>query len=188
MNFYPIKPASKKTPKEILEAIGQAVLSLYPGLEIKTDLCASDSNQSHFSTLFFRKHSGRFIGVYISMEPLTHAALDGFEHQISETFKMRHEKDPAYDLDEVFVCFPSLGKGVAESLARMSSKSVFFKYYFLTNSFEESLALKKYTVEQIDKIPHENISKHFYRRIILSREELLELMELSLDLKKIPVF
>ena len=128
-------------------------------------------------------------------EPITFSLLEA----IKEEFKRIQIALNEFELEKscsAFVFFPSLGKGVTEIFSQYSAVWSFFRYQFLNSDKQEGFVLEEYSHQGAEEATSElaflfetvkanRFSQHWLKRSCLTREELLELIEISLNLKEI---
>jgi len=146
------------------------------------------------SFLFVHEESQAFIWARIFLDPLSHAALDQIREELQETRSILTSLSKEGWSPRFFIFFPSMTKGLVESLGAFSEAWHFFEYCFMENKEGESLAFREYQgktstepeIDQKDKIEHPPSfqESHGMHRARLTRKELSALIELSIDLKK----
>ncbi len=191
MNGYLIDSGCPKDAAKVTAGIHETISSLYPDIRVDS---ATSLNAQTGQVLFVRESSHERIWGRIFFEPLTHLLLEtlaqNFE-EVQRALKQWHGEELSL---KAFVFFPSCVKGVPAFFSHFSPDWSFFKYCFLKSSDHEALALKEYpgareaapalpapAAESFIKEP--DASSRFFQQTGLSREELNEFLELTLELK-----
>ncbi len=191
MNGYLVDSGCPKDFGKVTAGIHETISLLYPDIRVDR---ATSLNAKPDQMLFIREASQERIWGRIFFEPLTHLLLEtlaqSFE-EVQKALKQWHGEDLSL---KAFVFFPSCVKGVSAFFDHFPSHWSFFEYYFLKSSQHEALALKEYPsthspvpadasspVESFIKMPES--ASRIFQQSSLSREELNEFLELTLELK-----
>lgn len=202
MNWYLIEKETEMNRGEIVHAVRRSLQDLYPGSVPASGPVSEPTREDTFLLRF----GNRQLWGKVFFEPLSYAGLESLTAEIESFAKPLR----------IFIFFPSLVKGISGCLADIPGRPHFFEYCFLRSPKQDprgegGLALQQWPSDddgktasppsamtaspprldtsiwlKNDDSPQPRETFRFYRHARLTREELAELMEIGLDLRKLP--
>ena len=184
MNFYLIEKADEKKAPELLSTIKQFLKERLSGAieDPVLQLAYGGSNA------FFLKTQASILWVRVLEKSLTHPDISGLRQDFERVSQKFHQK----------IRFYVFAPGYEEDLkmtAMQPQETLFFEYFFLRSRFGQGVALRELKIrfsappspgdqETVPVFPAAAAHERF-RNVRLDREELSELINLSLELKRL---
>lgn len=186
MNTYFIEGGIAKSREEIWQSLRAALQDRFPQTEIDPALSLSYDRPDRF---FLRGPQG-IVSAKIFFEPLSHANVQGLRKEMDQWLHAFSGKKVF-----VFIFFPSCVDNLSRLIERLEGSPVFFEYTQLRSFSGPALVLNRKFYSQKAEKHLEALQKmtqpetyRFHQKARLTRDELQDLINLSLELKKIPVF
>jgi len=192
MDIYRIRESEERSLSEIRKYIFETLFLAGEGYQIHEGFSEAFPFEDQF--LFVRIDDASVVWVKILLEPLSHAMLDSIRDDVRKFLRWNEDQNKPYIRIQYDIFFPTMNKGIQESLELFSFRWHFFEFCFVENQSEISFAYKELTGQagqessQIEPIYVEENrdpwDRECLRKARLDREELKDLIDLSLALKK----
>lgn len=182
MNIYFFDHGIEKNRAEILKSLRHAIQDQMPGAEIDAVLSLAYDRDNQF---FLRSSSGIIWG-RVFYETLSHANIQTLRKEIDHLLQTFRQKLLLY------VFSPSIFSEVSRLIEKLPGAPAFFEYSFLGSAHGRALALRERIFSPGKKevsTPPVSSPKpeayRFFKHARLTRDELADLIELGLELKKL---
>jgi hypothetical protein len=181
LNIYNIESRLSAPDMELLPSLlRQALLERMPDAEVDPVFSLAYDDPSHF----FLKKSGEIIWGCVSLEALDYQSLEVLAQEIEVLSKKFQRK-----LRPVLFLPPRLSE-VSPLIEKLPGAPLVYEYYFLRAGTERAVALKELVIKRAGVPPvfEETADEggyRFYKHARLNRHELEEIIDLSLQFKRL---
>ncbi len=183
MNFYLIEKTGEKNPPELLQTVKEFLREHLPGGAIEDPVLklAYDGENP-----FFLKTPAGIVWGKVLEETLAADGLPGLRHDLEYVLQMFRQKIRFYIFAPDYE--PGLNLG-----SLVSQETAFFEYFFLRARSGQGMGLREWKAAGLEpavlnrtkesSVPCLTPSSNVFKNAKLNREELSELINLSLELK-----
>lgn len=175
MNVYFIQGGEDKNKTDILISLKQAVRDRLPEADVDPIFSLTYDNENQF----FLKKSGEVVWGRVFYQPFCVRFAEMIQKELA---RMQQSLKQAIKL---VIFFPTLTAG-EDLLRKMPGNPLIFEYYFMQSKSGRAIAIREWSKEgpaEKEMTPPQGAYR-FFKQAKLTRQELSEIIDLSLELKK----